>query len=190
MKVLVLGARGMLADDVIGAASRRGHEVRGFGHTDLDITDPRSIAPPSPSSTARTPSINCAAWTDVDGAEDDPRRRDGGQRHRRRRCRRRRRAVGAKIIYVSSDYVFDGDKGDDYVETDQTGPISVYGRSKLAGETSVADRQRAPLHRPLLVAVRARGPNFVNTMIRLGEPGPGARRPRPARLTDLHWHLA
>jgi len=70
MKILVTGARGMLGSDVMLAAENAGHEVRGFGHHDLDITDADAVMDRV---TLERPDvvINCAAWTDVDGAEDD-----------------------------------------------------------------------------------------------------------------------
>ena len=168
MKVLVLGARGMLGSDVMRAATDAGHEVRGFGHTELDITDPEALK--SRFELDRPDAvINCAAWTDVDGAEDDP---EGAQLVNGTGAGNASAAaarVGAKIIYVSSDYVFAGDKGDDYVEADQVGPISVYGQSKLAGEvaTATANRRSSIVRSSWLFGIN--GPNFVNTMIRLGE---------------------
>ncbi len=168
MKVLVLGARGMLGSDVVRAAAGVGHEVRGFGHTDLDITDPDALR--SRFELERPDAVvNCAAWTDVDGAEDDP---EGAQLVNGTgagNAAAAAAAVGAKILYVSSDYVFDGTKGSDYVETDQTGPISVYGASKLAGEvtTATANRRSMIVRSSWLFGID--GPNFVDTMIRLGE---------------------
>lgn len=158
----------MLGSDVMRAAADAGHEVRGFGHTELDITDPEALERrfelDRPDAV-----INCAAWTDVDGAEDDP---EGAQLVNGTgagNAAAAAAAVGAKIIYVSSDYVFNGEKGDDYIETDQTGPISVYGKSKLAGEiaTASANRRSSIVRSSWLFGVS--GPNFVDTMIRLGE---------------------
>ncbi len=168
MKVLVLGARGMLGSDVMRAAVDAGHEVRGFGHTELDITDPEALR--SRFELDRPDAVvNCAAWTDVDGAQDDP---EGAQLVNGTgagNAAAAAAAVGAKITYVSSDYVFAGDKGADYVESDQTGPISVYGQSKLAGEvaTATANRRSSIVRSSWLFGIN--GPNFVDTMIRLGE---------------------
>jgi dTDP-4-dehydrorhamnose reductase len=168
MKVLVLGARGMLGCDVLRAAEDAGHEVRGFGHTELDITDPDALR--SRFELDRPDAvINCAAWTDVDGAEDDP---EGAQLVNGTgagNVAAASAAIGARVIYVSSDYVFDGTKDDDYIESDQTGPISVYGQSKLAGEvaTATANRRSFIVRSSWLFGVN--GPNFVDTMIRLGQ---------------------
>ena len=78
-------------------------------------------------------------------------------------------AIGARVVYISSDYVFDGEKGSDYVESDQTNPLSVYGKTKLAGEvaTAQANRRSYIVRSSWLFGVN--GPNFVDTMMRLGE---------------------
>lgn len=168
MKVLVIGARGMLGSDVMRAAEEAGHEVRGFGHTELDITNADAVK--SRFELDRPDAVmNCAAWTDVDGAEDDP---EGAQLVNGTGAGNVAAAaaeIGARVIYVSSDYVFDGTKAGDYVETDQTGPISVYGQSKLAGEvaTATANRRSFIVRSSWLFGVD--GPNFVDTMIRLGK---------------------
>lgn len=168
MKVLVLGARGMLGSDVMRALEDAGHEVRGFGHTELDITDLDALR--SRFELDRPDAVmNCAAWTDVDGAEDDP---EGAQLVNGTGAGNVATVaaeIGARVVYVSSDYVFDGTKDGDYVESDQTGPISVYGQSKLAGEvaTMTANRRSFIVRSSWLFGVN--GPNFVDTMIRLGK---------------------
>ena len=138
---------------------------------------------------ARTRSINCAAWTNVDGAESEYDAALERQRRGRRQRRARGRRCGRRLdVHVSTDYVFDGAKRRPYVESDPTGPRSVYGRSKLAGEQAVASRRRRRPHdRALVVAVRHRRPCFPATILRLaGERDELDRRRRPARLPDLH----
>lgn len=168
MKVFVLGAKGMLGSDVMQAAEVAGHEVRGFGHQELDITDPDQLRDrfelDRPDAV-----INCAAWTDVDGAEDDPEGALLVNGTGAGNVSAAAAAIGARVVYVSSDYVFDGEKGSDYVESDQTNPISVYGKTKLAGElaTAQANRRSYIVRSSWLFGIN--GPNFVNTMIRLGE---------------------
>ena len=104
--------------------------------------------------------LHAAAWTDVDGAESDP---DGAARVNVSGTRNVV-ALGAPIVYFSTDYVFDGRKGGPYVESDEPGPLSVYGRTKLEGEREVRDGW----------IVRSSwlfgwtGHNFVRTMLRLG----------------------
>ena len=171
MKVMVAGAAGMLGQDVVGAAQRRGHDVAGLAHHDLDITDPVSIddalAELRPEAI-----IDCAAWSDVDGAEDDERGamtiNDTGAGLLAAAAAR----IGASILYPSSDYVFDGTKRTPYLEGDMPEPINAYGRSKLGGEVSVAAAN--PKH----FIVRTSwlyglgGGNFVETMLRIGREQP------------------
>ncbi len=158
----------MLGSDVMKAAEIAGHEVRGFGHSDLDITDPDQLR--SRFELDRPDAvINCAAWTDVDGAEDDPEGALLVNGTAAGYVAEAAAAIGARVVYVSSDYVFDGEKGSDYVESDQTNPLSVYGKTKLAGElaTAQANRRSYIVRSSWLFGIS--GPNFVNTMIRLGE---------------------
>lgn len=166
MKLLVLGARGMLGSDVMLAAESSGHEVTGYGHNELDITDIEALRRRF---NRERPDvvINCAAWTDVDGAEDDA---DGALLVNGTAAGYVSEAsaeFGAKVLYVSSDYVFDGLKGRDYVESDQVNPVSSYGRSKLAGEqaTLLANRRSWVVRSSWLFGIN--GPNFVDTMLRL-----------------------
>lgn len=167
MKITVLGAHGMLGHDVLLAAENEGHEVRGYGHGEVDITDPDQVARrlrlDRPDAV-----VNCAAWTDVDGAEDEP---DGALAVNGTGAgivAEAAAAVDAKVLYVSSDYVFDGSKTTPYLETDQTGPISSYGISKLAGEVATmnANRRCFVVRASWLFGIN--GGNFVDTMIRLG----------------------
>ncbi len=161
----------MLGQDLVDACVTRDHEVFALGRSELDVTDPalceEVLADVQPDAV-----FNCAAWTDVDGAEgDEPAAmmvNDTGAAHLAGAAAKH----GAKIIYVSSDYVFDGEKPRPYVESDLTHPISAYGRSKQAGETSVA------VSNPRHLIVRsswlygARGHNFVETMLRLAGEQP------------------
>jgi dTDP-4-dehydrorhamnose reductase len=161
----------MLGREVTAAAVRGGHEVTSLDRASLDITDPRSIDD-AVGGTAPEAVIDCAAWSDVDGAEDDERGamrvNDEGAGLLAAAAER----VGAKFVYPSSDYVFDGRKGTPYVESDLPAPISAYGRSKLAGETSVAAAD--PRH----FVVRSSwlyghdGKNFVETMLQIGHNQP------------------
>jgi dTDP-4-dehydrorhamnose reductase len=105
--------------------------------------------------------LHAAAWTDVDGAEDDPQGAAavnvGGTRHAAE--------LGAPLVYYSTDYVFDGAKREPYVESDPPNPLSAYGRTKLHGEGAAGDRawvvRSSGLYGPT-------GTNFVRTMLRLG----------------------
>jgi dTDP-4-dehydrorhamnose reductase len=166
MKVLVTGAGGMLGRDVVLAAGNAGHDVVGFGHTELDATDASAV---SSKFKLERPDvvINCAAWTDVDGAEEaeDAALEVNGAGSGN--VAAAAAAVGASVVYISSDYVFDGSKGAPYVETDQTAPLSAYGRTKLAGEdaTAAANKRHFIVRSAWLFGIG--GSNFVETMLRL-----------------------
>lgn len=167
MRILIAGGDGMLARDVAGRARERGHEVTAPGRRELDVSDPKSIDE-TVQGLRPEAIVDCAAWSNVDGAEDDERGavaiNDTGAGLLAAAAAR----VGASIVYPSSDYVFDGTKATPYLEQDMPGPISAYGRSKLGGEVSVAAAN--PRH----FIVRTSwlyghgGPNFVETMLRIG----------------------
>jgi dTDP-4-dehydrorhamnose reductase len=163
MRLLVTGAAGMLGRDVAAAAESAGHDVTGLARRDLDITDPDAVR--AAVAAARPDAvINCAAWTDVDGAEEheaDALRINGtGAGHVA--------AAAPYVVHVSSDYVFEGSATLPYRESDATAPAGAYGRSKLAGEVLVAAAgEHAIVRSAWLFGVH--GSNFVATMLRLGE---------------------
>jgi dTDP-4-dehydrorhamnose reductase len=157
----------MLGRDIVRAAEFVNHEVVALTRAELDITDRRAVRA-AVRGAAPDAVVNCAAWTDVDGAEADP---DGAALVNARAAGTVAAAAadaGATIVHPSTDYVFDGEKGRPYVESDRPHPLSVYGATKLAGEHAVAEAN--PRH----FVVRsswlfgASGPNFVETMLRLG----------------------
>jgi dTDP-4-dehydrorhamnose reductase len=166
VKLLVTGAAGMLGRDVMLAAGNAGHQVIGFGHAELDIGDAPAV---SAKIEGERPDvvINCAAWTDVDGAEGVEEAATAINGAGAGNVAAAAAAVGASVVYVGSDYVFDGSKGVPYVETDQTAPLSAYGRSKLAGEeaTRAANKRHFIVRSAWLFGTG--GPNFVETMLRL-----------------------
>ena len=166
MKILVTGAAGMLGRDVMLAAGNAGHQVVGFGHSELDVTDAEAVGAKVESERPGVV-INCAAWTDVDGAEEAEQAATEINGAGAGNVAAAAAAVEASVVYVSSDYVFDGSKGAPYVETDQTAPLSAYGRSKLAGEeaTRAANKRHFVVRSAWLFGVG--GPNFVETMLRL-----------------------
>ena len=131
-KWLVTGATGMLGTDVVHALE--GREVTAAGHTDLDITDQRAVMA---AVAGHDVVVNCAASTDVDAAERDPAPAFAvnalGPALLARACR----AHSARLVHVSTDYVFDGRANTPYRADAVTAPLSAYGRSKLAGEWSV-----------------------------------------------------
>jgi dTDP-4-dehydrorhamnose reductase len=165
--VLVVGAGGMLAREVIAACGRRGHRVDAFGRKELDITDSPDVG--EVVAELRPEAIvNCAAWSDVDGAEDDERAATQVNDVAAGVLAAAAAAVGAKVLYPSTDYVFDGTKWAPYLEDDMPNPLGAYARSKLGGETSVA------VANPRHYIVRSSwlfghgGKNFVETMLTIG----------------------
>jgi dTDP-4-dehydrorhamnose reductase len=166
MKLLVTGAGGMLGRDVMLAAGNAGHDVAGFGHTELDIVDAAAVE--KRLDLARPDVvINCAAWTDVDGAEEAEEAAFAVNGTGAGNVAAAAAKIGASVVYISSDYVFDGAKGAPYVETDQPAPLSAYGRTKLAGEeaTAAANKRHFIVRSSWLFGVG--GGNFVETMLRL-----------------------
>jgi dTDP-4-dehydrorhamnose reductase len=147
--VLITGASGQLGRalaDVFPAADARGRD-------ELDVTRPLALD--------RRPDLvlHAAAWTDVDGAETDPE----SARRVNVEGTRNVAALGAPVVYFSTDYVFDGAKRSAYVESDEPNPLSAYGRSKLDGEREVTDGwvvRSSWLFGPT-------GRNFVRTMLAL-----------------------
>ncbi len=153
-RVLITGAGGQLgtalarvfADDAVTALDRAA----------WDVTRPAPELPTAPDLVLHT-----AAWTDVDGAEDDPQHAAavnvGGTTHAA--------DIGSPLVAFSSDYVFDGTKGSPYVESDSPSPLSAYGRTKLHAEAAAGDRAWIVRSSWLFGPT---GHNFVRTMLRLG----------------------
>ncbi len=127
----------MLGQDLAAAANAAGHEVLAFARAELDVGDPDAVDALVRRSRPDAV-VNCAAWTDVDGAEAAEDRAVAINGPGAGNVARAADAVGAWTLQISSDYVFDGSKATGYVESDPVGPLSAYGRSKLAGELAVA----------------------------------------------------
>lgn len=165
--IVVLGAGGQVGSALFSGSADLEDGWVGLDLADLDITRPgdveRRLASESPSVV-----LNLAAWTDVDGAEaareEAFRVNRDGAGHVADACR----SLGAALVHVSTDYVFDGTSDEPYPESAAPRPLNAYGESKLAGERLVLDRC------PDAVVVRTsavygcHGRNFVKTMLRLG----------------------
>ena len=156
----------MLGTDVVAAAS--GHEVIACTRAELDIADAAAVRLAVHDSRPDA-LINCAAWTDVDGAEAAEAQatlvNGDGAGHLAAAAAE----VGAHVVQVSTDYVFDGSATAPYLEAAPTGPLGAYGRSKLAGERAVV--AAAPSGHAIVRTSWVFGPhgkNFVDTMLRLG----------------------
>jgi dTDP-4-dehydrorhamnose reductase len=173
VKLLVTGAKGMLAYDVLRVAKQAGHEVLAIDLPELDITDAEAVLAYFDQQRPEAV-INCAAWTDVDGAES---RSDAAQAVNATAAAALATAAAhqdAALLHLSTDYVFPGhppldDAGEPrpYVESDPTGPLSVYGKTKLEGEQAVlaCSSRNTVVRSAWLFGVHGR--NFVDTMLRL-----------------------
>ncbi len=131
----------MLGTDVCAAAVAARDELVALARGELDITDATAVEV-AVRGAAPDVVVNCAAWTDVDGAESSPDAALSANGAGAGNVARAAAACGAWTVHISSDYVFDGSKREPYVESDPVAPLSQYGRSKLEGELSVA--QEAP----------------------------------------------
>ncbi|HAR97910.1 MAG TPA: dTDP-4-dehydrorhamnose reductase [Syntrophus sp. (in: bacteria)] len=177
MKILIIGHKGMLGSDLALRLAASGYDVSGRDVGDVDITSSAScraaIAECDPEIV-----INAAAYTDVDACEANPDLcfavNAQGVRHVATACRERR----VKLVHFSTDYIFDGTKGQPYVEEDPGHPLNVYGASKLAGERYLIDLA------PDFLLIRTawlygpHGRNFVRTILE------AARRERTLDVVD------
>jgi dTDP-4-dehydrorhamnose reductase len=171
MRVAVTGATGQLGRDVTEELRARGHEVLALGSGDMDITNARSVQEVLG---AFRPDavIHCAAWTAVDAAEDAENREkvDSINHLGTKYIAEAAKAVDAKMIYISTDYVFDGQGERPWQPDDKCyAPLNVYGQSKLDGELAVADT----LDKFFIVRIAwvfgLNGKNFIKTMINVGK---------------------
>lgn len=169
MKVGLTGAGGMLGQEIVReVAAREGVALVPWSRSAFDLTDAaatsRVVAAAQPDVV-----IHAAAWTDVDGCEGDPERalrvNGDGTVNVADACR----ACGARLVMVSTDYVFDGTKASPYLENDKTAPISAYGRSKLAGEHAALALAEAGVVARTAWVYADHGKNFFRTMLRLAE---------------------
>jgi dTDP-4-dehydrorhamnose reductase len=136
VKWLVTGAHGMLGRDLVDLLGAAGHQVTATGRSELDVTDAAAVDAAVP---GHDVVANCAAWTDVDAAEEQEAAalllNAEGPRHLARAAR----AAGIPVVQVSTDYVFAGDASTPYDEDAPAAPASAYGRTKAAGEAAVRE---------------------------------------------------
>ncbi|MGG3180561.1 dTDP-4-dehydrorhamnose reductase [Priestia megaterium] len=167
-KVLITGANGQLGKELVELFTAKGFEVYGFGRDKMDITNQAQVQ--EVISTLKPNIIlHSAAHTQVDLAESEPEQAFSINAYGTRNVAVAAEAVGAKLVYVSTDYVFDGTADEPYNEFSPTSPLGVYGKSKLAGEQFVRD-----LHSKFFIVRTSwvygkHGANFVKTMLKLGE---------------------
>ena len=165
MKVLITGANGQLGHELVRAAIASGHEVVATSHETLDITDKSAV---DAAITAARPDvvIHAAAWTAVDACESDPDKALLVNGTATKYVVDAAHAVGAHVVYISTDYVFDGNKTSGYDEGDTPNPQSVYGSSKLAGERALGTNDAIVR---IAWVCGFYGANMVKTILRLAE---------------------
>jgi dTDP-4-dehydrorhamnose reductase len=133
MKVVVIGGNGQLGCDLVRAFSSRGAEVASLTREDIEVSDPTSV---EAALVKARPEIvvNTAAFHDVEACENDPQRAFAVNAFGARNLALSTAKHGIKLIHLSTDYVFDGEKGQPYVEEDSPCPLNCYGNSKVSGE--------------------------------------------------------
>ncbi|MEM9040328.1 MAG: dTDP-4-dehydrorhamnose reductase [Actinomycetota bacterium] len=167
MRIVVAGAAGQLGMDVVPAARSAGHDVVALDRSALDLADPDAadvvLAELRPEVV-----VNCAAFTAVDACETEVETAHSVNEHGVRRLAEACGRNGARLVHVSTDYVFDGTLDRPYREDDEPNPASVYGRSKLAGEAAARDvlGDGVTIVRTSWVC-GAHGANMVKTVLRL-----------------------
>jgi dTDP-4-dehydrorhamnose reductase len=175
VRVLVTGAGGMLARAVVREAAARGHDVVSLRRADLDVTDADAVRT---TVLGGRPDVvvQCAAYTRVDDAETDEAAafavNADGTGHVADACRE----AGARLVYPSTDYVFDGSATEPYAPDARTSPVNAYGRSKLAGEAAAARADALVVRTSWLYGPGGR--NFVSTILARARAG------APLRVVD------
>lgn len=168
MKVLVTGVKGQLGYDVVNELTKRGHEAVGVDVDEMDITDGDAcrqvITEANPDAV-----IHCAAYTAVDAAEDNVdlcrRVNADGTRNIALVCR----DLDIKMVYISTDYVFDGQGTRPWEPDDARDPLNVYGVTKCEGEMAVEELVKKFFIVRIAWVFGVNGKNFIRTMLRLGE---------------------
>lgn len=168
MKVLVTGAKGQLGTDLMNELEKRGIESIGVDVQEMDITD-REACMRVISESKADAVIHCAAYTAVDAAEDNVdlcRKINGeGTRNVALACQ----ATGAKMMYISTDYVFDGQGTRPWEPDDSRSPLNVYGQTKYEGELAVEELVEKFFTVRIAWVFGVAGKNFIKTMLRLGK---------------------
>lgn len=168
MKVLVTGAKGQLGTDLMNELEKRGIEGIGVDVQEMDITDAKACRSVIKASGADAV-IHCAAYTAVDAAEDNIelcRRINGeGTRNVAQACKE----ADVKLMYISTDYVFDGQGTRPWEPDDERHPLNVYGQTKYEGELAVEELSDKYFIVRIAWVFGVAGKNFIKTMLRLGK---------------------
>lgn len=171
MKVLITGKNGQLGWELCNRVPESAIEVFAFDSAELDITDAKKVAEIF-ASIQPDVVINCAAYTAVDKAESDKAAaflvNEDGAKNMANACKK----FGARLLHISTDFVFDGTKCSPYIATDKPNPLGVYGASKLAGELAVQSLLPEAIIVRTAWVYSSHGNNFVKTMLRLMQEKP------------------
>lgn len=162
-RVLVTGSGGQVGSELVPIFAARNYDVTGVDHQQLPVEDRKAVLSLVHDLQPQY-IVHAAAWTAVDLCESDPEKAMAVNANSMQYLVEAAEECGARICYISTDYVFDGTKDGAYVETDRTNPQSVYGRSKLAGEQHA--RAVDMVARTAWVC-GAHGNNMVKTILRL-----------------------
>lgn len=168
MRILVTGVKGQLGFDVVNELEKRGHTAIGVDVEEMDITDAEAVEKEMKADNLDAV-IHCAAYTAVDAAEDNRetcmRVNADGTKNIARACKE----LDLKMVYISTDYVFDGKGERPWEPDDARSPLNVYGESKYQGELAVEEY----LDKYFIVRIAwvfgVNGKNFIKTMLKLGE---------------------
>jgi len=168
MRILVTGVKGQLGHDVMNELSRRGHEGIGVDIEEIDITDPEAVEKGIREANVEAV-IHCAAYTAVDAAEDNielcRRVNAGGTENIARVCH----DLDLRMMYISTDYVFDGEGERPWEPDDPRHPLNVYGQTKCEGELAVEKYLEKYFIIRIAWVFGVNGKNFIKTMLKLGE---------------------
>lgn len=170
MKVLVTGVKGQLGYDVVNELTKRGHTAVGVDIEEMDITDSNSVKTVMTEVNPDTV-IHCAAWTAVDLAEDEDKKEKVhlvnavGTENIAKMCKK----LDCKMIYISTDYVFDGQGTCAWEPDDERNPLNVYGQTKYEGELAVEQNLKKYFIVRIAWVFGVNGKNFIKTMLNLGK---------------------
>lgn len=168
MRVLVTGVKGQLGYDVVNELEKRGHEAVGVDVEEMDITDAAAVENEITKANVEAV-IHCAAYTAVDAAEDNEeicrKVNADGTENIAKICKK----MDLKMIYISTDYVFDGEGNRPWEPDDKQDPMNVYGQTKYEGELAVMKHLEKYYIVRIAWVFGVNGKNFIKTMLNLGE---------------------
>lgn len=168
LKVALIGSTGMLGIDVNAALKGANFLIKNYNSKNLDITDAKSL-PDALNNFKPDYIINCAAYTNVDLAEEEKEKADAVNHLGAQNLAEAALMLDSRLIHISTDYVFDGTKKTPYFEDDETNPINEYGLSKLKGEIAIKDSGASYIILRTSWLYGKNGNNFVNTILKLAD---------------------